>query len=388
MLGRGRTGNAKFVKQINRQGILYQLKKRGQMSRADLAKHTELSRPCVSALVDELIQEGLIHEVGVGESKGGRRPILLEYNSQAQLVVGAVFEGSMLHMAIADLHGDLLARYHTRLVQPTDGETATQSLEAGLAALLAETGFEKDRLLGMGLGLPGITRKRNGTVSYAPSTGWMGLPVQQEMEARLGVPVTIDNDVNMMTLGEYYRGVGKGVSNLVYMYVGTGIGAGIVIDGQFYRGSTEAAGEIGYMMIGPVRKCSPGGYGAFEQNYAVPGVMDKAMAILPETDPAVSVVKQLVQAAGTNAAARQLLEDVYQHWALGMANLVSVLDPELLVLSGEMIHIGKAGKNRMEELLRQWVPVVPQITFATLGEQAGLVGAVFSVLEPFPKQVT
>ncbi|MCK9909236.1 ROK family protein, partial [Microbacteriaceae bacterium K1510] len=161
--------------------------------------------------------------------------------------------------------------YETRLSQPANGETAIQSLEAGLERLLTQTGLHKDRLLGIGVGLPGITQRRSGTISYAPSTGWMELPVQQEIENRLGIPVIIDNDVNMMTQGEYARGVGIGAATIVYMYVGTGIGSGIIIDGQLYRGGKEAAGEIGYMMIGPVQERRGQEFGVFEKNYSVPG---------------------------------------------------------------------------------------------------------------------
>lgn len=102
--------------------------------------------------------------------------------------------------------------------------------------MLAESGIPRERLLGMGVGLQGVTQRGSGTVSFSPSTGWMGSPILQTIESRLGLPVIIDNDVNMMTLGEYVRGAGTGHSNVVYMYVGTGIGAGIILDGQFYRG--------------------------------------------------------------------------------------------------------------------------------------------------------
>lgn len=385
MIGRGQTGNTKLVKQINREGILHQLKEGTRMSRADLAKLTELSRPCVSALVDEMIQEKLIHEVGVGESKGGRKPILLEYNFQAYGVVGAVFEGSILHLAIADLKGELLFQYTARLSQPKDGEGAIQSVERGLATVLAQSGFDKSRLLGIGLGLPGITKRREGTVSYSPSTGWMGLPVQKEIEDRLGLPVIIDNDVNLMTMGEFHKGVGKGASDLVYMYVGTGIGAGIVIDGQLFRGTREASGEIGFMLIGPVGNRCHEEYGVFENNYSVPAIREKARTILPSIEEGASIIKQIVDQANTgDVEAGLLLDDIYKHWAYGIANIASVMDPELLILSGEMIHIGDNGVQRILQMLTDWVPYVPRLELASLGDQAGIIGAIHSVLEAFP----
>lgn len=385
MIGRGQTGNAKLVKHINREGILHQLRENPRVSRADLAKLTELSRPCVSALVDEMIVEGLISEVGFGESKGGRKPILLEYNFQAYGVIGAVFEGSTLQLAIANLKGEMLVQRTACLPHPMNGETAIRSIEQGLAALLSESGFDKARLLGMGLGLPGITQRSEGTVSYAPSTGWMGLPVRKEIEAALGLPVVIENDVNLMTLGEFHKGIGVGHSNLVYMYAGTGIGAGIMIDGQLYRGAKEASGEIGYMVIGPVGNQAKGEYGVFERNYSVRAIREKAKGVLPTIDEESSIVKQIVeQAKGGDEEAQALLDDICRHWTYGIANVTSVMDPALLILSGEMLHIGDEGVHKIQQWLTDWVPSVPRIEMASLGDQAGLIGAVHCALEAFP----
>jgi predicted NBD/HSP70 family sugar kinase len=380
-----KTGSSKLVKKWNKEQILQQVIQHGQISRADIAKQTQLSRPCVSALVEEMIQEGLLQEVGMGDSRGGRKPILLEYNYQAYAIAGAVFEGTTLDMAVADLKGEFLARYRKRLAQPADGERVIEDLAAGLDRLLAESGLPRDRLLGIGVGLPGVTQRGSGTVSFAPSTGWMGSPIKQTIEERLGVPVIIDNDVNMMTLGECVRGVGVGCSNVVYIYVGTGIGSGIILDGQFYRGSRDAAGEIGYMLIGPVHSRRDGVYGVFETHYSVPGIEQQAKAFLSDLQEGSSVIEALIgHARQDNREAERLLDDVYRHWAYAMANIVSVLNPELLILSGEMVHIDEKGVKRIHDWLTEWVPVVPRLEKASLGDEAGLIGAVHSVLEAFP----
>ncbi len=133
----------------------------------------------------------------MGDSKGGRKPILLEYNYQAYAIAGAIFEGSILDMAIADMKGEFLARHRKRLAQPANGETVIEDLAAGLDRLLAESGIPRERLLGMGVGLQGVTQRGSGTVSFSPSTGWMGSPILQTIESRLGLPVIIDLiDVN------------------------------------------------------------------------------------------------------------------------------------------------------------------------------------------------
>lgn len=373
------------MKLLNKEEVLQQVIQHGQISRADIAKRTKLSRPCVSALVDEMIHEGLLQEVGVGSSKGGRKPILLQYNYQAFVIAGAIFEGSTLDMTIADLRGEFLARYRKKLAQPADGEAVIEDLALGLERLLEESGMSRERLLGVGVGLQGVTQRGSGTVSFSPSTGWMGSPIQQAIEARLGVPVIIDNDVNLMTLGEYVRGVGVGHTHVVYMYVGTGIGSGVILDGQFYRGSSEAAGEIGFMIIGPDQQRRNGASGVFESHYSVPGILEQAKGILSGFQEGMSVIEELNRHAKAGSRpAQSLLDDVYRHWAYGMANIVSVVNPELLILSGEMVHIDEEGIKQMSGWLCEWVPEVPILKKATLGEQAGLIGAVHSVLESFP----
>lgn len=380
-----KTGNSKLVKKLNKEEVLQQVIQHGQISRADISKQTQLSRPCVSALVDEMIQEGLLHEVGMGDSRGGRKPILLEYNYQAYAIAGAIFEGATLDMAIADLKGEFLARHRKRLIQPANGEAVIEDLAAGMDMLLKESGMSRDRVLGIGVGLQGVTQRGSGTISFSPSTGWMGSPIQQTIEQRLGLPVILDNDVNLMTLGEYVRGAGVGHSHVVYMYVGTGIGSGIILDGQFYRGSREAAGEIGFMMIGPAPSRRSGASGIFETHYSAPGIRHKAKGFLSDLQEGSSIIEELIRHArqGHREAGR-LLEDVYRHWAYGMANIVCVLNPELLILSGEMVHIDDEGVKRIHDWLKEWVPEVPRLEKASLGEQAGLIGAVHSVLEAFP----
>ncbi|WP_204518578.1 ROK family transcriptional regulator [Brevibacillus fulvus] len=384
MLEKTRTGSSKLLKWINKAEILSQLKEHGQISRAELSKRTKLSRPCVSSLVEEMIEAGLICEVGIGHSTGGRRPILLECNYQAYAIVGAIFDGSLLQMALTDLRGEVLADCETRLLSPFNGDEALQKLAAGLQILIEKSGYPRQRLLGIGVGLPGITQRREGTISFSPSTGWTGLPVKQEIERKLGIPALIDNDVNLMALGEYVEGVGTGSATMVYLYVGTGIGSGIMIDGQLYRGGSEAAGEVGFMMIGPNSGNKLTGAGVFEQNYSTAAILARAKGLLSGLDEGSSIIQQLIAYANQgNTAAKQLLDDTYRHWAYGLANIVSVLNPDLLVLSGEMIHIDDKGVKQISELLEQSIPVMPRVKKAALGNRAGMVGAVHSVLEAF-----
>ncbi|GAX90729.1 ROK family transcriptional regulator [Effusibacillus lacus] len=380
-------GNVQLMKQLNREAILQHIREQGQISRAGLAELTALSKPSISALVDELLQEGWIREVGIGESSGGRRPILLELNSEGFAIVGAVFEGTGLEMAVSNLNGEVLGVQHVTIKTDASGQVVLDALEKEILTFLIREQVNLDQVLGIGIGLPGVTQRGNGTIHFSPSTGWNNWPIRQELERRLSTPVFLENDVNLMALGEFYKGAGQGTQHLVYIHIGTGIGAGIILNGQLYRGFSEASGEIGYQVIGNPIKRDKSEYGIFEGNYASAAILQRINSIpglrglgeLFASDE--NAVRKLVDLAGEFPELREILEDAYTHWAYGIANVVCVLNPEVVILGGDIFHIGEAGLQRIREIVEQIVPVMPRLKFAELGERAGVIGAVFHVLE-------
>ncbi|MFC4766237.1 ROK family transcriptional regulator [Effusibacillus consociatus] len=380
-------GNVQLMKQMNRAAILQLLRDQGQLSRAALAELTALSKPSISALVDELIQEGWIREVGIGESSGGRRPILLEINAEGFAIVGAVFEGTGLELAVSDLNGELLAEKHVVIKGDATGGQILDEFEGKIRSFLHEARVNYDRVLGIGVGLPGVTRRGSGIISFSPSTGWNDWPVLDELEKRFSLPVFLDNDVNLMALGEFYKGAGYGVQNLVYMHVGTGIGAGIILNGQLFRGFSEAAGEIGYMVVGNPDKRNHREYGVFEGNYSALALLERAASdpnlklLLDENSTSAGVIKKLTELSDVSPEANGLLQEVCLHWSYGIANIVCVLNPELVILGGDMVHIGDCGLKLIQDSLSRLVPIVPELKFAELGDRGGVVGAVFHVLE-------
>lgn len=379
-------GHVQLIKQMNREAILQQIREKGQLSRASLAELTALSKPSISTLVDELLQEGWIKEVGIGESSGGRRPIMLELNAQEFAIIGAVFEGTGLELAVTNLNGEILQERHV-VIKPGDSSAVLDALEQELRLLIQQSGVAYERVLGIGIGLPGVTQKRSGTISFSPSTGWNGWPVREEMENRLSLPIFPDNDVNLMALGEFYKGAGQGAQHLVYIHVGTGIGAGIILNGQLFRGFSEASGEIGYQVVGRPQQQRQHGFGAFEGNYSSqalaqrvanhPNLQDKNLDFSANE----SVIKKLVDLSETNPIVKEILEEACTHWAYGIANVACLLNPELVVLGGDIAQIGDWGLAYIHQVLERTVPVMPNVKFAELGDRAGVIGAVFNVLE-------
>ena len=370
----------------HRWAILNLLRQYGPSSRKDLAEHTGLSQPRVSALVKELLQEGLVREVGPGASSGGRRPVLLDLNAAAYHVLGAMVESHRCDFVVADLSGRTVSTSTVALDLPGDpgaasGDAALDRLADALRGVMDRSGLAPDRLLGIGVGVPGIVQPETGRVRRAPGVGWwQDAAVRAGLEERLGVPVVVENDVNLMALGEFARGAGKGARCLVLVYVGTGIGAGIVVGGRLFRGAASAAGEIGYLPLGPAAGAAGGrpGFGVFEQQFSARAVARYlAERGLPHEPRPVAA---LVQLARRRAELRPYLEQLIRHWAYGVASLVAVLDPDRVLLAGDAADIGAEGLEQIRDVLGRLLPEVPAVRFAALGDRAGLVGAVYRVL--------
>lgn len=373
--------NAALIKRLNRQTVLKAIRERGPISRVELATVTGLSQPAVTAIVRDLIRQDLVREVGTGQSSGGRPPILLAFNPSAQVVLGAALDGEQLVAAAADLDGAVLAEESLPLGarRRDDGVRAMIRL---LDDLLHRVPGGSKRLAAIGVGVPGITHSREGTVSHAPSLGWwQEVPLRDRLQRRFKVPVAVENDVNLMVVGEHAQGAGRGAQHLVLMHIGTGIGAGIILGGTLFRGAHDAAGEVGYLPFGPMLARQPGDYGLFEQHYSARGLAQRLAQCGAAVPPGQGPVAALVQYARLQIPwAQALLDDALRHWAYAVAAIACILNPERVLLAGDAVDIGEEGLARIREQVAALVPVPPEVQFATLGRRGGLVGAITRAL--------
>lgn len=375
--------NAKLVKAMNRELILEQLKIKPKQSRAEISKQTNLSRPCVSELVKEMIEEGLVHEVGSGTSKGGRKPILLEYNAKSSYVVGVMFEGSKMMMTLSDMNGDWIKTIERSFLMPAEGPTIVHLIQKGIYSLVESVAIDFSKILGLAVGVPGITSEAERKIGYSPGVEWLNIDLKQELVNRLSMDVIIENDVNMMTYGEYFNGYGKGVMDFVYLFVGNGIGSGLIVNGKFLKGFHSAAGEIGHMMIGN-QKNKRKQMGVFESNYGLFGIEKILSEQEIPINNQISLIENL-QSLKDNRDLNKILDEILFNWAKATINITSVIDPQVIVLSGEMTKLNSLSFNRFIDILESYLPQVPEIRITKLGSKAGLYGAVHHALEHFSK---
>jgi len=256
-----------FVRNSNKAAIIERLRQaKAGLSRAELAETLNVSRSTVSVIVNDLLARGLVLEQGAGTSRGGRRPIVLQINRDAGRVVGIDIGASHLSAVVADLDGVVLGEMHEPLHIETGPDECLERVFVLVEAALSVAGSHMQQVLAISVGVPGPVVAKLGIVSAPPiMPGWDSFPIRQRIEARWHKPTALDNDADLGALGEWTFGVGRGEMNLAYIKVGTGIGCGLILNGQIYRGVLGTAGEIGHVTIsesGP--PCTCGNYGCLE----------------------------------------------------------------------------------------------------------------------------
>ena len=359
-MARLRRGNRDLIKEINRNLVLNLIKSGGPISRTDIARLSTLSLATVSGITADFIASGLVHELGVGESTGGRRPVLLRLNYQAGFVVGVKLMEHAITSALTDLDASVLHHRVTPFQTQRDVQAVQEVIIAAVEATIAESRADRARVLGIGVGMAGVVDGEAGICRYSPFFGWRDAPIAGPVAAHFGLPVYLENDVNTLTIAEQWFGYGHGVDHFVVVTVGRGIGAGIVVNGQFYRGALGGAGELGHITLvedGP--PCDCGKRGCLEALASDPAMVRQARAAIALGGRTALVgvepltLEDIVAAAEAgDGLARRLLADSGRWLGIGIATLVNVLNPQLVIVGGEGVRAGEWRFGPMREAVR------------------------------------
>jgi len=378
------------VKQHNQSLVLRAIYHQETISRAAIARQTGLTRPAVSQIVGELMEAGLVAEVGQGESRGGKRPTLLSLVPEAYHVIGVDIGGTSTAGAVTDLRGRILARV-TRPTDRHDGQAAVDTLCAVLDALVAHT---TSPLLGIGISTPGLVDSARGIVRYAANLGWHDFDLRGILQERYPAPVYVANDTNLAALGERFFGAGCGVSDMVIIMVGAGIGAGVIINGEIYHGAGGAAGEIGHIrVVENGTLCACGRRGCLETVASGRAMLARARELaaahpesllnkLSSNGMSGEIVAQALEAG--DAVALSLVEEVGRYLGSAVAILVNILNPQRVVIGGKVATLGepllasirRTVQEQALHLLATEVEIVP----SSLGADVSILGAVAQVL--------
>jgi glucokinase-like ROK family protein len=382
------SGSLRSLRDLNRSRVIGALRDRGKASRAEIARATGLSRSTVSSIVSDLIDAGLLSEhreatgVAHGEA-GGRPPVLLSLNPSAGLAVGVDFGHTHLRVAVSDLSHDILAE--SRREQDVD-HSAGEGLDAATEVMdkvLEEADVDRERVLGVGMGLPGPINRSTGTVgSSSILPGWVGVDAAAEMERRIRLPVYVENDANLGALAEFVWGAGKGHSDVVYIKLSSGVGAGLLLGGRLHEGAGGTAGEIGHMPAqNGTEICRCGSRGCLETVASARAIAGQLSASRGEP---VSTQKLLELTANRNPAASRLIAEAGREIGVALAGLVNLVNPDCVIIGGDLSAAAELITEPVLESIRRYalasaaeqVTVVPGV----LGERAELLGALALVL--------
>ncbi|MBP2242261.1 putative NBD/HSP70 family sugar kinase [Cytobacillus eiseniae] len=391
--------NLILLKRTNKKIVLQCIKENQPISRAEIASKSQISKPTVSLLVDELVQENWVLEKGIGvaSSQGGRRPIQLYFNEKAGYVIGTDIGGTKVKTVICDLVGNIIC---------TSSFKTSQYLQTGLLkqihkevnGMIQSYQLDSNKILGMGVGVPGITEPNKGVVVEAPSINWVRYPFITEAKRYFSFPIYIDNDVNVAALGEQWLGNAKSKENILFIAVGTGIGSGLIIHNQLYRGSSCAAGEMGYMVTDKndmKNEFKPifHRYGYLE-SVAGGKAIGERLTNLIQQKPGHPLFEEASHSELTGErafslakegeeTARLVVDDAIEHLAYGIINAASLLNPEVIVLGGGVLKSSDYILPRLREIVYHYLPSTVELNTSQLEDHAEVLGAVSLFLREY-----
>ena len=383
------------LKVLNRLLVRETIRRHGPIARHEVAKLTGLTPPTVTVIVNELLREGVVREIGFGESTGGRRPVMLTLNPRAGYVLAVRLQRGQAVTALLDLGAEILASQILRLGSHLPAEVV-EAVVGSCGQLLEATGIRLEDVFWCGIASPGLIDSSHGVVARSSNLGWENVSLGRMISEKLGgIPVHVENISNAAAVGERLFGSGRGCPNLIYLNLSVGIGAGIVINGEIFGGARGYAGEVGHMVLVPEGgpRCACGREGCFEALCGTRTVLEKAKGVLGEEvlkryglkKEDLTIAEVVTWPLVELPEIQRILAEVGAMIGIAIANLVSLFNPEMVILGGELaragsvlldsaIHIAK--KRALEEIAG---PV--RIVTSTMNQDPPLMGVYALVLE-------
>ncbi len=392
------TADQGLIRKLNTAVILDVLRRLAPLSRAELAAHTGLNRSTVSIIVNSLIEEGFVQETDLQSSRVGRPGMLLVLNPRGGFAVGVEIGVNFISVVLTDFVAQVL--WHQRLPSnPAESQITLLERAANLTQQALERGMALGlRPLGLGLGVPGLVDIHQSELIFAPNLQWRNVPLRAMWSQRFGLPVFVENDGNAAALGEYYFGAARGVEDFIYLSAGVGLGGGIVLGGKLFRGSTGYASEVGHMTVNPngelcgcgKRGCwetlvSPVAVARFARRRLEAGEHSAIREIAHGNLGAINFDIILQAAQDGDSLALDALHETACYMGTGIANLINVFNPQLVVIGGELSRASSLLLPTIKEIacqnaLRESCENL-QIVGSAHGEEACVMGAIALVLD-------
>ncbi|ABF87082.1 transcriptional regulator, ROK family [Myxococcus xanthus DK 1622] len=382
------TVDAAGMRAQNSSLLLNMIWRERQISRAEIARRTELSPSTVSAIVADLERSGLVRSIGAGVSRGGRRPTLIGFCDDAFSLIGVEMGATHVTAALTDLRGRVRAYRHASHAVREDPKGTLQKVRELVQEVLDAERVPRRSVAGMGIAVPSpVHPSAPGKLSPLLVPAWRDYDVQESLRSAFGLPVFVDNDANLGALSECYWGAGVNGEDLAYIKLATGIGSGHIIHGDVYRGAGGTAGEISHMAVdssGP--QCVCGLRGCLVTLIGSAALLERARELMGRKDKRALTVRELVEGARAGEpAARQVIDGLGHYLGIAVAGLLNLLNPAIVVLGGEISSVGDLLLDPLRASVRKRAlstsMAETRIVTSALGDRAIAVGAATLVLQ-------
>ena len=353
---KGTSGKSSLIKKINMSMILDVIRKKGPISRSEIAEITNLTPATITNITSELIDSKLVVEGEAGESSGGRKPIMLRIRCDYYRVIGVYIGSRKLRIIASDLMAN--SKYNKQVIYDKEGvtyEEISEILKSEIQNIKEKYEKKGKKVVGIGIGINGIVDTENGILIFAPNLGWRNVNIKHEIEEEFNIPVSVDNNTRTMALGESWFGTGKGIKNFFCINIDYGVGGSLFIDDKVYRGASFGAGEIGHTTVDANGEmCSCGNRGCLETVASVKSLRRKVYEgyqrgeksliyegkdIKTMDDIHSNCVFEAVNAGDTFAIS--LIKELGENIGIGIANVINTFNPELVIINGEIIATGE-----------------------------------------------
>ncbi|MGI6165445.1 MAG: ROK family transcriptional regulator [Limnochordia bacterium] len=349
-----RTGNARLIKEINTSLIMEEMRKNDQITRNELARLTGLTPPTVLHIVADLIDLGLVREMELGESSGGRRPRMLQLNPDGGYVIGVEIDDDFNRLCLADLS----VRIRAKMRIPNESlvpEKVLASVSKGIESLIEQAGVERARILGVGMAVPGLVDSYRGICVNSTRLGWQNVHIKEWIEQQTNLPTEVDHSVRVIALAESRFGAAANASNMIFLRIGRGIGAAFVIDDLVYQGSNGSLGELGHMVVWPHGpKCRCGLEGCLEAIASEEALVMKYREVCEGNCPSELTGEKVVDLAETDKSAALVCKEAGYYLGVALANCVKLINPELIVITG-YLKSGTVMWEQMRQIINEQV---------------------------------
>ncbi len=385
-----RTGNNKFLKEYNESIILDLIRINKALSKAELSKLTGLSATATGAITAGLIEKGYIYETGIGESKGGRRPVLLELKPDSFYSIGIDIDYDFINLVLLDITGITVCEKVIKMPVQTDFAGVIKRAEDAATKMLDNYLKDYSQLLGIGFSIPGLVDIKTHDIVLAPNLGWENSNVYSALTRFKEVPVFVENEAMASAICENWLGQCQHEENFVCINVKSGIGAGIYTGGRLYRGASGTAGEVGHILVdenGP--KCGCGSYGCLETVASSKSIVDKAKRLVKQGTVSTlnslenadeMTISDVVEAAASgDEAARAVIIEAARYMGIAVSNIVNTINPSKIVLGKEFLKYADMAIDTIKGVVSCKALGTPasrvEIVASEIGEKASAMGA-------------